>query len=93
MQPVHVDGKVKGKVLIYTLSTCGWCKKTKAYLKKHHIAYDYIEVDLLEGDERDTVLIEIRKWNPRSSFPTMVIDDNRCIAGYDEEKMKKELEL
>lgn len=93
MQVNHFEGKDKGKVLVYTLSTCGWCKKVKAYLKAHKIAFDYIDVDLLQGDERDNVLIEIRKWNPRTSFPTIVIDDNRCIAGYDEDKMKQELEL
>lgn len=93
MQVSHIERKDKGKVLVYTLSTCGWCKKVKAYLKTNKIAYDYIDVDMLEGDERDKVLIEIRKWNHRTSFPTIVIDNNRCIVGYDEEKMKQELNL
>lgn len=89
----HVDGQNKGKVIVYTLSTCGWCKKVKAYLKNHKIAFDYIDVDLLEDDERENVLVELRKWNPRTSFPTLVIDDKRCIAGFDEEKMEQEFDL
>lgn len=89
----NVEGKDKGKVIVYTLSTCGWCKKVKKYLKDHNVAYTFIDVDLLEGQERENILTEIRKFNSRTSFPTIVIDDSRCIAGYDEEKMKHELDL
>jgi glutaredoxin len=93
MKTTHIDGIDKGKVLIFTLSTCGWCKKVKTYLKEHQIAYDYIDVDLLEGDARESVLIELRKWNPRTSFPTLVINNSRSIAGFDEDKIKRELNL
>jgi len=29
MAMTHVDGKNKGKIMLYALSTCVWCKKTK----------------------------------------------------------------
>ena len=29
----HVTGKNKGKVMLYALSTCGWCGKTKELLQ------------------------------------------------------------
>jgi len=28
----HVDGKKAGHIVIYALSTCPWCKKTKKLL-------------------------------------------------------------
>lgn len=87
----HVAGKNKGKVMLYTLSTCGWCKKTKALLKDIGTEYDYIDVDLVEGKERETVEAEIKKWNSRISYPTIIIDDDTCIIGFDEDKIKKEL--
>ncbi|MFQ5905703.1 MAG: glutaredoxin family protein [bacterium] len=43
----HVEGKKKGDVLLYALSTCGWCRKTKRLLEKLRVEYDYVYVDLL----------------------------------------------
>ena len=34
MEINHVDGQDKGKVMLYALSTCVWCKKTKKLLDK-----------------------------------------------------------
>jgi glutaredoxin len=48
-----VDGKDVGDIKMFALSTCGWCKKTKAFLSDHGIAYSYVDVDLLEGGEMD----------------------------------------
>lgn len=87
----HVDGVNKGDVLIYTLSTCIWCKKIKAWLKDKGIAYDYIDVDMLNEADQEIAEKEIKKWNPPCSFPTMVINNKTCIVGYDEKAMKKEL--
>ncbi|MDD5684459.1 MAG: glutaredoxin family protein, partial [Methanoregulaceae archaeon] len=28
----HIDGEDKGKVVLFALSTCGWCAKTKELL-------------------------------------------------------------
>lgn len=87
----HIEGKNKGKVMLYALSTCGWCKKTKALLTKLNVAYDYIDVDLFEGTDKDIIFAQMRKCNPRGSFPTIVINDDICITGFDEEKIIKEL--
>ena len=40
-----VDGKNKGKVLIYTLSTCIWCRKVKSLLKDLEVEYYYLDMD------------------------------------------------
>jgi len=87
----HVEGNNKGKIILYALSTCGWCKKTKTLLSKLRIAYDYIDVDLLEGKEKERIHDEIKKWNPNVSFPTMIIKNEMCIIGYDDEKIIKEI--
>jgi glutaredoxin len=87
----HVEGKNVGNIKLYALSTCGWCKKTKKLLADIGVAYDYIDVDLLEGKEKETVEAEIKKWNPRCSFPTIVINDKSCIIGFDEDRIKREL--
>jgi len=87
----HVEGKNKGKVTLYALSTCGWCKKTRMLLENLGIDFNYIYVDLLSGEERSKVINEVEKWNPQLSFPTVVINDNDVIVGFREEEIKEKL--
>jgi glutaredoxin len=91
MKTEHVQGKNKGKIMLYALSTCMWCKKTKKFLDDLGVEYNFIYVDYLEGDEREKTKKEIMKWNPRFSFPTMVINDKKCIVGFKEDKIKEAL--
>ena len=84
----HVDGKNEGKIVLYALSTCGWCRKTRMLLEELNVEYDYIYVDLLEGDERNEIIEQVKKWNSQLSFPTMVINDEKTIVGFDEEGIK-----
>ena len=87
----HVPGQDQGKVILYALSTCIWCRKTKALLSSLGVAYDYCDVDQLEGDAQTETEEMILKWNPKVSFPTMVIHDQQCIVGFDEMKIREEL--
>ena len=91
MDVVHVKGKNKGKIFLYAISTCGWCKKTKKLLNKLGVEYSYINVDLLEKDEKYKIVNEVKKWNPRLNYPTIVINDAKCIVGYNEDEIKEVL--
>jgi glutaredoxin len=77
-------------VKMYTLSTCGYCKATKKYFDSHDVDYDFTDVDLLEGQARASVMEEIRKLNPRFSFPTIIIGD-KVIVGFREEEIRDAL--
>jgi len=92
MEMKHVKGKNKGHIMMYALSTCGWCKKTKRLLNEMGVEYDYTDVDLLQGEEKSEVIKEMEHWNPRRSFPTLVINDE-CIVGYKEDKIKEAIGL
>ena len=89
----HIDGVDKGKVVLYALSTCGWCKKTKALLSELGVAYDVEFVDKLMGDVRENTIKDVEQWNPRCSFPTLVIRDEICIVGFKEDEIKEALGL
>ncbi len=91
MNVTHVAGKKKGKVMLWALSTCGWCKNTKALLNELGVEYDYTDVDLLRGSEQTAAIGEIQKFNPDCNFPTLVIDNSRCIVGFKEDEIRKEL--
>jgi glutaredoxin-like protein NrdH len=86
----HVPGKKCGKVNLYALSTCGWCKMTRELLDKLGVEYDYIYVDLVEGKQADEVSSIVEKLNPSRSFPTMQID-KFVIVGFKEDEIKKAL--
>ncbi|MBN2033222.1 MAG: glutaredoxin family protein [Deltaproteobacteria bacterium] len=80
------------QVKIYTLSTCGHCKATKKLLDECSVQYEFTDVDLLEGDERAAILEDVRKLNPRCSFPTIIIGD-KIIVGYKENEIREALGL
>jgi hypothetical protein len=46
-------------------------------------------VDLAEGAEQDRLLEQLERFNPRGSFPTLVIDDRKCIVGFREEEIRE----
>ena len=77
-------------VKLYTLSTCSHCRATKEFLDDCSVKYDFEDVDLLEGEERKAILADVRKWNPKCSFPTIVIGD-KVIAGFKEDEIKEAL--
>ena len=87
----RVSGENRGKVVLFALSTCVWCKKTKKLLGELGVEYSFVDVDLAEGNEKDEVVTQLVKWNPKQSFPTMVIDDKESIVGFNEEKIREVL--
>jgi glutaredoxin len=91
MKLEHVDGQEKGDVLLFALSTCGWCKKTRLLLEEIGVAYNYVYVDLTEGEERNEVIENLKKWNTSLSFPTLVLNNEKSIVGFDQDTIVEEL--
>jgi glutaredoxin-like protein NrdH len=83
----HVNGKNKGTVMLYALSTCGWCRMTRELLTNLGIEFSYVYVDLLSGDELIKVTGELQKFNTKNSFPTLVIDNKKVIIGYRDDEI------
>ena len=88
----RVDGTDKGKVVLYTLSTCMWCKMAKNLLRDLSVGYQYVDVDQLQGDEKEAVKKEIRRWNPDGSYPTIVLNDADALCGFDETEIREKLQ-
>ena len=87
--PVHVDGIDKGRVMLYALSTCVHCKMTKQLLNELGVAYDYLYVDQLSRSEMDEVIKEMEQYNPRCSFPTLVINGTQTIVGSRKDEIRE----
>lgn len=91
MSTRFVEGEDRGDIRLYALSTCVWCKKTKALLQELQVAHTVTDVDLLEKEDRVKTMEEVRKWNPACSFPSLVINNQTCIVGFDEAKIRETL--
>ena len=93
MTTVHVPGKKSAHIMLFALSTCGWCQKTRKLLDDLGVEYYYEYVDHLHGDERERAIQEIADWNPSGTFPTIVINSERCIVGYREREIREALRI
>ena len=80
------------KVKMFTLSTCSHCKATKKFMQDNGIPFDCVDVDLLQGDDREKILREMEKYNPQRSFPTIIIGDT-IIVGFRESDIREALGL
>ncbi len=78
------------EVKIFSLSTCSHCRATKKFIDGCTIKYEFINVDLLKGDERKAIIDDVKKFNPRCSFPTIIIGE-KVIVGFKEKEIKEAL--
>lgn len=88
-QVKKVPGLKVKEIMLFALSTCIWCKKTKVLLNDLGLEHSYVDVDLLFGSDREEAHNEMRKHNQSTSFPTIIINNGEdIIIGYEEEKLK-----
>ena len=83
---------MKTPVKLFTLSTCSHCKSTKKFLDACAVQYEFTDVDLLDREERIAILEDLKRWNPRCSFPTIIIG-NKVIVGFREAEIREALRL
>jgi glutaredoxin len=89
----HVEGAVdRGAVKLYALSTCVWCKKTRALLEELGVAYDYEYVDLASPARQGEIEAEINALAGHASYPT-IITAKGYVVGYRPAEIKELLGL
>jgi glutaredoxin-like protein NrdH len=83
MGPIEPDrSRPVARIKVFALSTCPHCIRTRAYLTDLGVAFDVVEVDKLEGQERDDTIAEVRRLSGGASFPVIVAAD-QVIVGFD----------
>jgi glutaredoxin-like protein NrdH len=94
MDIVKVPGKNnKHKVLMYALSTCAWCKKTKKFLKDNNVEFEYVDVDLTNDEDHDKIRNDIIHKGGSLNYPTIIVDNKKLISGYSEDEIREALEI
>ncbi|OPY93377.1 MAG: bifunctional gluaredoxin/ribonucleoside-diphosphate reductase subunit beta [Syntrophaceae bacterium PtaU1.Bin231] len=80
------------RVKVYTLSTCSHCKAAKKFLTENDIPFEYTDVDMLSGQERADAIEEVKKFNARCTFPTILVGD-KVLVGFNERQVREALGL
>ncbi len=94
MDKVRVSGKNnKHSVLLYALSTCAWCKKTKKFLNENDVEYEYIDVDLANDEDHEKIRQDIINRGSEPTYPTTIVDNKKVINGFRMDLLKEALEL
>ena len=92
MQFSKVSGKKNDhKVTVYALSTCVWCKLTKQFLNDNGVAYEFVDVDLLDDNDKSKVHETITSKGGSLSYPTTIVDDKTVITGFRKDQLKEVL--
>lgn len=86
-----VPGRAGVPLILFALSTCVWCRRTRQLLDSLGVAYHYVYMDRLTGEAARRAEADLTHWNPRSSFPTLVVDERTVIVGYAESKIREAL--
>ena len=94
MQTTKVEGTYnKHKVFLYTLSTCGWCKKTKELLKENNVSYEYLDLDTSSKEDQKKAVEVLKSKNLPIAFPIIMINEDKVIQGFKKDDILEALEL
>lgn len=94
MQTIKVSGKNnKHQILVYALSTCGWCKRAKQFLKDNDVEYEYVDIDLINNDDKEKIKQDITTRGGPLAYPTLIIDNKILMTGAPQERLKEILGL
>ncbi|MFX1294532.1 MAG: glutaredoxin family protein [Promethearchaeota archaeon] len=71
-----VQGRIsRHKVMLYTISTCIWCRRLKDKLNSRDIQYSYIDIDLIPYMQKEVLKAKLREVKPRLAFPMMFVNE------------------
>ena len=79
-------------VELYTMSTCPWCKKAKAFLDDRKVVYTYVDFDLADEVMQTRIQDEMLARNA-SAFPFAKFGKDDFIVGYNPEAYARLLDL
>ena len=77
-------------IKVYALSTCPQCKKLKILLDEKGINYTSVDVDKVNGEEKEQTLKKIDQLVNDRSFPITVVNET-VIQGYNPNRIEEEL--
>jgi glutaredoxin len=85
-----VSGKKTKDILVFSLSTCVWCDKSRELLDELGLEYGHLIVDLMDDDaEQQEVFNILGKYGDNIGFPMILINDGeKVIMGFNEAEIR-----
>jgi len=78
------------EVIVYALSTCPWCRKTKRWFADSQVPFESVDVDTLPEDEQDAAAEKAYQLSGGRRFPVVVIN-GEVIVGHNPGKFLEHL--
>jgi glutaredoxin-like protein NrdH len=78
------------EVLVYALSTCPWCRKTKQWFEDSRVPFAFVDVDTLPGEEQDAAAEKAYQLSGGRRFPVTVVN-GEVIVGFSPDKFLEHL--
>ena len=76
------------KVTVYSTAVCPWCHKAKEFLKANNIEFEDKDVSSDESARNEMI-----EKSGQMGVPVIVIEGHDPIIGFDQEAIKKALNL
>ena len=73
---------VSDKPIMYALTTCLHCKNTKKFLEENNLEVIVIHLDDYCDSDRSNLMEKVRKYNPRGTFPVVLMPNGKVIVGF-----------
>jgi glutaredoxin len=85
-----VDGAIKDhEIVVFALSTCGFCKRAMAFLNEKGFAYRYIYIDKIPLEKKTEVKRILKEqYKDDVAFPFATIDGSAHLVGFIEPDWK-----
>ena len=82
---------ISEKPIMYALTTCQHCKNTRKFLDANNVDYIVIYLDEYAGSQRSNLMEKVRTYNPRGTFPTILVPGGKVIVGFRKQLMQETL--
>lgn len=74
------------QVILFSTSTCSWCRRTKRYLRENRVRFKEIDVERDPEAARD-----LARKTGQTGVPVIKIG-SKWIVGFDQPRIERELE-
>ena len=79
---------MSAQITLYGSATCGDCRRSKAYLDSHNVAYDYIDVEADESASEKVIEIN----GGMRSIPVILFPDGTHMTEPSDKDLEAKLE-
>lgn len=70
-------------LILFALTTCGFCKKARAFLDEQGFAYDFLYMDRLDPTLKKGLKEEFsRRFGKRLTYPTLIVGGEEILTGF-----------